>query len=110
MLDEASGKAFMLMENVIPDPTQPRQAKSIDQAEIARLGQSLANGGQLQPIVVDWQADVGKWMIVVGDAPLAGSEVRRHGPDRRRVPAQAPRASGQAQDADEGKHPQERLQ
>jgi len=67
IVDRASGKAYTKLANIVTDPTQPRKAKNIDLDEIAALATSLRDGGQIQPIVVDWQADQEKWMIVVGE-------------------------------------------
>jgi ParB family chromosome partitioning protein len=48
-----------------PDPDQPR--KEFDPAALAELAESLKARGQLQPIRVRWDVDVGRWIVVVGE-------------------------------------------
>lgn len=50
---------------VVPDPDQPRTEFS-DEA-LDRLAASIRDHGQLTPIRVRWSADLGKWVIVVGE-------------------------------------------
>jgi ParB family chromosome partitioning protein len=65
------------LENLARDPAQPRQvfeAESLD-----RLAKSLADRGQLQPIRVRWDQELGKYLILTGErrwraAMLAGIE------------------------------------
>jgi ParB/RepB/Spo0J family partition protein len=65
--NQKTGKQFMLVRNIVPDPHQPRATKDVDVEEIGRLAESIRNGKQLQAIVVEWKPDLGKWMIVVGE-------------------------------------------
>ena len=54
------------VENVTPDPDQPR--RTFDEAAIASLAETLQNQGQLQPILVRHSADdKAKWVIVAGE-------------------------------------------
>jgi ParB family chromosome partitioning protein len=55
----------MLLENIIPDPTQPR--KEFDADAIERLSKSLKEHGQLQAIRVRWSEENGKWVILAGE-------------------------------------------
>ena len=55
----------MRLENIIPDPNQPR--KEFDPAELERLAQSLRDHGQLQAIRVRWSEADGKWIILAGE-------------------------------------------
>lgn len=50
---------------VVPDPKQPREEFS--DAALAKLAASIQKRGQLQPILVRWSEQAGKWMIVVGE-------------------------------------------
>ena len=65
----------MLLENIVPDPTQPR--KEFDPAAIERLTESIKARGLLQPLRVRWNPELGKHVILVGErryraAQLAG--------------------------------------
>lgn len=53
------------INQVIPDPDQPRQEFS-DEA-IERLANSITERGQLSPIRVRWAEELGKWVIVFGE-------------------------------------------
>ncbi len=53
------------VSQVVPDPDQPR-AEFSDEA-LDRLAASIRDHGQLAPIRVRWAADLGKWVIVVGE-------------------------------------------
>lgn len=53
------------LSQVVPDPDQPR-AEFSDEA-LDRLAASIRDHGQLAPIRVRWAADLGKWVIVVGE-------------------------------------------
>jgi len=54
------------VERIQPDPAQPR--KLFDEAEIASLAATMAERGQLQPILVRRNPDVrGHWVIVAGE-------------------------------------------
>jgi ParB family chromosome partitioning protein len=55
----------MLLENIVPDPTQPR--KEFDAAAIERLSESIKAKGLLQPLRVRWNPDLGKHVILVGE-------------------------------------------
>ena len=47
------------------NPYQPR--KEFDPEGLERLARSLKERGQLQPLRVRWDAEMGKWVIVVGE-------------------------------------------
>ena len=53
------------IEQVLPDPDQPRQ--EFDQDAIERLSKSIAEKGQLAPIRVRWSGDLQKWVIIAGE-------------------------------------------
>jgi ParB family chromosome partitioning protein len=53
------------INQVIPDPDQPRVEFSQDAIE--RLSQSIRDKGQLTPIRVRWSADLEKWIIISGE-------------------------------------------
>lgn len=65
----------MLLENIIPDPDQPR--KEFDPGAVERLSESIKARGLLQPLRVRWNPALGKHLILVGErryraAKLAG--------------------------------------
>jgi ParB family chromosome partitioning protein len=53
------------IDQVIPDPEQPRTEFSPD--ALQRLAESIRNQGQLAPIRVRWSDEVGKWLIIAGE-------------------------------------------
>ncbi len=53
------------INQVIPDPDQPRVEFSQDAIE--RLSESIRDKGQLAPIRVRWAADLEKWVIISGE-------------------------------------------
>ncbi len=53
------------LDNVIPDPTQPRV--EFDEVEIAQLAASILKQGQLLPIRVRWSASRKSWLIISGE-------------------------------------------
>jgi ParB family chromosome partitioning protein len=55
----------MLLENIIPDPDQPR--KEFDPGAVERLSESIKARGILQPLRVRWNPDLGKHVILVGE-------------------------------------------
>src|SRR4051794_10417261 len=55
----------MLLDNIVPDPTQPR--KEFDPSAIERLAESLKAKGLLQPLRVRWNPELGKHVILVGE-------------------------------------------
>lgn len=55
----------MLLENIIPDPEQPR--KEFDPGAIERLAESIKARGILQPLRVRWNPELGKHVILVGE-------------------------------------------
>lgn len=57
--------ARISIEQVIPDPAQPRMEFSPD--SIDRLARSIKEQGQLAPIRVRWSAQHNKWIIVCGE-------------------------------------------
>jgi ParB family chromosome partitioning protein len=63
--DRATGRSYMTVSRIIPDPDQPR--KEFDLEEIERKAKSFKTEGQLQPLVVEWSEEQGKWMLVDGE-------------------------------------------
>lgn len=59
------GFGRLAVEQVIPDPTQPRT--EFDEDSIARLAESLRAKGQLHPIHVRWSDVSQKWIIISGE-------------------------------------------
>lgn len=59
------GKGFMLLENIVPDPAQPR--KEFDEERIRELADSIKTYGLLTPIVIRWDQELGKYKIVAGE-------------------------------------------
>ena len=53
------------IERLVPDPDQPR--KEFDEDELERLGRSLRERGQLQPIRVRWDEASARWVVVAGE-------------------------------------------
>ena len=53
------------VENLRPDPVQPR--REFDDDDLHRLADSLKVRGQLQPIRVRWDQPSGSWVIVSGE-------------------------------------------
>ena len=53
------------IEQVIPDPEQPRGQFSEEALE--RLANSIREKGQLAPIRVRWSEETGKWIIIAGE-------------------------------------------
>ena len=67
----------MPIEQVIPDPSQPRTI--FDEESLKELSDSFASKGQMQPIRVRWLENEGKWTIIAGErrwraAQMAGLE------------------------------------
>ncbi len=60
------------LNQVIPDPTQPRTEFAPDAIE--QLAQSFRNKGQLSPIRVRWSADHGKWIVIYGERRLRAAQ------------------------------------
>jgi ParB family chromosome partitioning protein len=61
---------YLEIENIVPDPEQPR--KYFD-SSIDEMAESLKKHGQLEPLVVHWQKDIGKWMIICGERRYRGA-------------------------------------
>jgi ParB family chromosome partitioning protein len=59
------GFGRIAVEQVIPDPAQPRTEFNDD--SIARLAESLLAKGQLHPIHVRWSEQAQKWIIISGE-------------------------------------------
>lgn len=55
----------MELERIVPDPDQPR--KTFSDESIAQLAASIKKAGQLQPIRVRWNDQLGKWVIISGE-------------------------------------------
>lgn len=53
------------IEQVIPDPDQPRQ--KFDEDAVERLSKSIMDKGQLAPIRVRWSDVSQKWIIIAGE-------------------------------------------
>jgi ParB family chromosome partitioning protein len=61
----ARDAGHMEIDRIVPDPDQPRKEFSDD--AIDRLSASLVKHGQLMPIRVRWNADLGKWVVISGE-------------------------------------------
>ncbi len=61
----AKGFGRVTVEQVIPDPAQPRA--EFDDEAITRLAESLRAKGQLHPIHVRWSDESQKWVIISGE-------------------------------------------
>jgi ParB family chromosome partitioning protein len=57
--------AVIRIDRIIPDPGQPR--KEFDPDDLARLGESIRERGQLQPIRVRWDDSADRYVVVVGE-------------------------------------------
>jgi ParB family transcriptional regulator, chromosome partitioning protein len=64
-LNRVKGAFQIPPDRITPDPNQPR--KEFDPEGLERLARSLKERGQLQPLRVRWDAEMGKWVIVVGE-------------------------------------------
>jgi ParB family chromosome partitioning protein len=53
------------IDQVIPDPAQPR--KSFDEGSIEGLALSIREKGQLVPIRCRWDEGLGKWVVLAGE-------------------------------------------
>jgi ParB family chromosome partitioning protein len=62
----------MAIDNIIPDPDQPR--KTFDDDDLERLAQSIRTHGQLQPIRVRWSGEHGKWLTIAGERRLRAAQ------------------------------------
>ena len=60
-----TGFGTVAIEQVIPDPSQPRDV--IPDEALERLAQSIREKGQLCPIRVRWHDEDNKWIIVAGE-------------------------------------------
>jgi ParB family chromosome partitioning protein len=60
-----AGACTLLLENIIPDPTQPRT--EFDQDELDRLAESIKQHGILAPLRVRLDPGQGKYCIIVGE-------------------------------------------
>lgn len=56
---------MMEIDRIVPDPNQPR--KEFDPEALDRLAESLKRHGQLLPVRVRWNQDLGKWVIISGE-------------------------------------------
>lgn len=61
----ARDAGHMEIDRIVPDPDQPRKEFSDDAVD--RLAASLLKHGQLQPIRVRWNAEIGKWVVISGE-------------------------------------------
>jgi ParB family chromosome partitioning protein len=65
--------AYIELENLLPDPDQPR--KEFSEESLIEMGNSLATHGQIQPIVVrPSYDDDGKWIIIAGERRYRGAQ------------------------------------
>jgi ParB family transcriptional regulator, chromosome partitioning protein len=55
----------MEIVNIVADPNQPR--KEFDQDSLDRLATSMKERGQLLPIRVRWNQELGKWIVISGE-------------------------------------------
>ncbi|MBR1429053.1 MAG: ParB/RepB/Spo0J family partition protein [Rickettsiales bacterium] len=77
--DSSFGLKELLIENIIPNPNQPR--KTFDDAKLRELSNSIKHSGLLQPIIVakGQNENSGKYIIIAGErryraTKLAGLE------------------------------------
>ena len=61
----ARDAGHMEIDRIVPDPDQPR--KEFGDDAIERLAASLLKHGQLMPIRVRWNAEIGKWVVISGE-------------------------------------------
>lgn len=61
------------LERIVPDPNQPR--RSLDQERLDELVQSIKSEGVLQPIVVRYDAELERYVIVHGERRFRASEL-----------------------------------
>ncbi len=61
----ARDAGHMEIDRIVPDPDQPR--KEFSQDAVERLAASLLKHGQLMPIRVRWNAEIGKWVVISGE-------------------------------------------
>ena len=61
----ARDAGHMELSRIVADPDQPR--KEFDDDAIERLAASLLKHGQLMPIRVRWNPDLGKWVVISGE-------------------------------------------
>ena len=60
------GNAFKIrIDRITPDPDQPR--KTFDPEPLARLAENMRTRGQLVPILVRWNDDQGKYVVIDGE-------------------------------------------
>jgi ParB family chromosome partitioning protein len=52
-------------DRIMPDPAQPR--KEFDELELKALARSLVRNTQLNPITVEWRAELGLYQIIAGE-------------------------------------------
>jgi ParB family chromosome partitioning protein len=65
---------FIPIENIVPNPSQPRKTFAKDQIE--ELAASIANHGVLQPIlVIDDKKNPGRYILVAGERRLRASQL-----------------------------------
>lgn len=74
-LQVAEGVYRIPLDKIVPDPEQPR--KEFDNLELYGLAKSMKTKGQLQPVIVRWDEELGKYVLVAGErrwraAALAG--------------------------------------
>lgn len=53
------------IDRIVPDPDQPR--RTFDEEDLERLAGSLRDHGQQMPILVRWDADCNRYVIVQGE-------------------------------------------
>src|SRR5262249_28238653 len=52
-------------DRILPDPNQPRT--EFDEASLQELADSIREHGQIQPIVVRWDEEMGRYLIAAGE-------------------------------------------
>lgn len=72
------GAMMIPADRITPDPDQPR--KEFDREALEQLAASLRDRGQVQPIRVRWNADLGKWIIIAGERRCARPRSRAWNP------------------------------
>lgn len=69
---DPNGTELLEVARIVADPQQPRKMRNPD--ELIRLGDSVARRGVLQPLRVQWLADLGLWMLVAGERRLSAAQ------------------------------------
>lgn len=63
--------ALVDLDRIVPDANQVR--KQFDEDAISEMAQSLKDHGQLTPIFLRWDKELGKWVIIAGERRYRGA-------------------------------------